>query len=490
VSKSGDLSRAKEWVFCNFDFLQTKLLSFSVNEVLLDFDLAISLFPEDEELSLILDTLRLSASTLSSNPFLLASELIGRLLGFRGSFSGIANLIEGAQKHAKSNYLLAPSLPSFTPPGGPVRTILKMTESRGEVSLLSFSPDASFLVTCYSAGRGRLRRGSGGTQVWNPKTGTLLYSIENFCPKEIIFLPNRSAFLGISPAPGFFDLPTGEVILELEGAEMLEIAMEDNLVVTHDGAKAFLVCNRSEVGMQLACWDLSTGKLSLLGLEERRLGQEEFKIAVSPCDRWLGLSTLSSLLLFDLSTQERVFRCQLPVKSNFNLEFMNDKLLVYNFFSHMILNCASRSVVRAFDVFDESEWRSLCPFPWVVKEKEREGLLLFQNLWDPYHTVSISTQVRKPKGLFGPLPFLFWTTKDVVLVSQPQGYTAFDLSRDGKELFTVTSPQGDFLRATFLPHKNILLASLSDSSVLVLDTKNLRSECLSISPFFPITLPD
>ena len=77
---AGMLDCLKENVLCNYDWLFTKLCATSFRDVINDFHAASETFPDDEELVLVLETLKLSTTALTQDHAQLASHLVGRLL--------------------------------------------------------------------------------------------------------------------------------------------------------------------------------------------------------------------------------------------------------------------------------------------------------------------------------------------------------------------------------------------------------------------------
>ena len=76
---AGMLDCLKENILCNYDWLFTKLCATSIRDVINDFHAASETFPDDEELVLVLETLKLSTKALTQDPAQLASQLVSRL---------------------------------------------------------------------------------------------------------------------------------------------------------------------------------------------------------------------------------------------------------------------------------------------------------------------------------------------------------------------------------------------------------------------------
>lgn len=113
---AGDVEKVKQNVLCNFDFLQTKLKGLSVNHVLDDFGDALTVFPENDDLKLVCETLQLSRDALNAAAGQLAAQLIGRLASPRSPSPSIARLLR--QAHHPSLPTFIPNIPCLTRPGG------------------------------------------------------------------------------------------------------------------------------------------------------------------------------------------------------------------------------------------------------------------------------------------------------------------------------------------------------------------------------------
>ena len=127
LSHSGQHEKAKVLALCNFEWLINKLQATSYVSLVQDHSLALSL-SSDQELSLITETLSLSASNLQVDPTSLAGQLIGRLILLKRDteFQHISNLLEQAESWGRSseNCQLIPKNSCLINPGGPLKTTL------------------------------------------------------------------------------------------------------------------------------------------------------------------------------------------------------------------------------------------------------------------------------------------------------------------------------------------------------------------------------
>ena len=127
LSHSGQHEKAKRLALCNFEWLINKLQATSYVSLVQDHSLALSL-TSDEELSLITETLSLSASNLQVDPTALAGQLIGRLILLKddAEFQHVSKLLEQSAHwgHSSENCQLIPKNSCLINPGGPLKMTL------------------------------------------------------------------------------------------------------------------------------------------------------------------------------------------------------------------------------------------------------------------------------------------------------------------------------------------------------------------------------
>ncbi|KAI1720798.1 NACHT domain-containing protein [Ditylenchus destructor] len=112
----------------NFEFLQAKLCSFPLQLVVADYEDAISKIEDADtcrQLSLVVDALRLSASLLSRFPYMLAFELLGRLLPLVSSNGHLKTLLCGCDMEGPQFNCFLPAHHCFHSPGGPLKYSLE-----------------------------------------------------------------------------------------------------------------------------------------------------------------------------------------------------------------------------------------------------------------------------------------------------------------------------------------------------------------------------
>ena len=121
-----------------FSFLQAKLIAFVLDELIEDYDLALS-SNNSKGLSLIRDALRLSAHVLRVDRAQLASQLLGRLLAFEQP--EIQYLLEQANVWADQPWM-RPMSPCLTQPEG-----AEFFTFRGQCGAWAITPDGQAVVT-------------------------------------------------------------------------------------------------------------------------------------------------------------------------------------------------------------------------------------------------------------------------------------------------------------------------------------------------------
>ncbi|KAE9547865.1 hypothetical protein FO519_008926, partial [Halicephalobus sp. NKZ332] len=112
----------------NFEFIQAKLCSFPLQALIADYEEALSKIEDPEairQLRLVMDGLRLSGSLLSRFPYMLAFELIGRLLPLASDNPCLLKLLTGCDLEAAKFNCFVPVHHCFHSPGGPLRFSLE-----------------------------------------------------------------------------------------------------------------------------------------------------------------------------------------------------------------------------------------------------------------------------------------------------------------------------------------------------------------------------
>ena len=141
-------SHLKASIFCDFTWILNKLLAMTFQNLMQDYSLLLSLV-HDKEVSIIQDTLLLSAHSLKIYPLSLAEQFLGRLNDLQNDvFPHISAMLTEARQwiHNSSSYLFLPLNQSLISPGGPLITTLS-----GHPSLIHSvcsSKKHSLLVSC------------------------------------------------------------------------------------------------------------------------------------------------------------------------------------------------------------------------------------------------------------------------------------------------------------------------------------------------------
>ncbi|KAK3736404.1 hypothetical protein QZH41_017906 [Actinostola sp. cb2023] len=150
---SKQLSILKERTLFNFDFLVTKMRASSLEVVLDDFTAALATFEDDNDLSELEKTLRLSAVALTTDARQLATQLIGRLLAFSKKsqeYPYISSLIK--QAYSSPVACLLPSHKCLESPGGSLITSFAINEDHLHYCAFSCDDKTAYLGTTTSDG--------------------------------------------------------------------------------------------------------------------------------------------------------------------------------------------------------------------------------------------------------------------------------------------------------------------------------------------------
>jgi WD40 repeat protein len=141
-------SKSKSLVFCKFSWILDKLHGLSVEDLVQDYGLCLSV-ASDPEVSIIRDTLLLSAYRLKAHPMSLAEQLLGRLNDLQNDlYPNIFILLQEARHwiHHATSFQFLPLNQSLVCPGGPLVTTL--SGHAGLVQSVSVSPDRNLMVSC------------------------------------------------------------------------------------------------------------------------------------------------------------------------------------------------------------------------------------------------------------------------------------------------------------------------------------------------------
>jgi len=114
--KANRLDDLKSAVFCNYDWISSKIRTSPVQRVIADFEIL-----DDRETNLVADALRMSKSALTVNPDSLGLELTGRLLPHIHKHPFLKRLIRNCDLDAQRCCPLVPNCQIYSAPGGPLQ---------------------------------------------------------------------------------------------------------------------------------------------------------------------------------------------------------------------------------------------------------------------------------------------------------------------------------------------------------------------------------
>jgi len=268
-----------------------------MEEILSDYTLALRIFPEDKELKMTRDSLRLCSSTVSSKNNLLSTELIGRLhhLAKDPQNPHLASLVHQSQVWAEKNHFPFPTNLCFQPPGGYLRSTLDGHSS--SITFSAFSPDSRNIVSATGL----------SIRIWDTDSGSLIHDVERYGGTYIgLFSPSNPWFFFFSnPSmiPRCISLETGDVPLEFEGAGSLVTFKREFMVVSEKGDLLVAGPADSKFGLSqgMVVWDAKTGALlSFLP------SKDCYTAAISSCGRWIAVSSVHSLDLYCQQTFQKL----------------------------------------------------------------------------------------------------------------------------------------------------------------------------------------
>jgi len=222
----------------DYRWLEARLEKTDITSLISDFDF----LPEDEELSLCQDCLRLSSHVLFENPFHLADQIMGRMQHI--SSSGIRGLIKQARTD-KGRPWLRPLTTSLTPPGGPlIRTLSGHTFGTRAVAM---TPDGRRAVSA---------SGDKTLKVWDLKSGQEIRTLSGHASevKAVAVTPDGRHAVSASGDKTLkvWDLKSGQEIQTLSGHSMRVNAA----IMTPDGRRAVSASD----DCTLKVWDLKSGQ--------------------------------------------------------------------------------------------------------------------------------------------------------------------------------------------------------------------------------------
>ncbi|XP_069134939.1 NACHT domain- and WD repeat-containing protein 1-like [Argopecten irradians] len=184
LTMAKNLEELKDQCLLRLDFLQTKLLSSSIRNVMADIQLAMKKFPLDYAINTLHDCFQLSMQTLLYDVNLLDLQLRDRLGGDQDE--GLRRLCEQC-KHITRPHLL-PDRDILTKPGG--QLVYLLSGHSAEVTGLDISRDGKTIVTCADDDEQSVK-------MWNLSDGTLIKSFNKLgrSPKRVRFMADDTLIL-------------------------------------------------------------------------------------------------------------------------------------------------------------------------------------------------------------------------------------------------------------------------------------------------------
>jgi len=320
---AGQQERLRKLLF-TFDWLQARLAATDVNSLIADYDL----IPDNTELRLVQDAIRLSGHVLAQDHTQLASRLHGHLCS--QTSSDIKTLLNQTKGRVYFCWL-RPTTCSLAPPGGALFRTLKGHSERGRA--VAVTPDGHQVV---SASDDRTLK------VWDLHTGKELWTLKGHSERvrAVAVTPDGQQVVSASNDKTLkvWDLDTGKKVRTLEGhserVRTVAVTPNGQQVVSgsHDrtlrvwdlhageevrtlrghfyGVRAVAMTpnGRQVVSASwdktLMVWDLSSGEpLKLLEGHSK----EVYSVAVTPDGQWaVSASKDHTLMIWDLRTRKKL----------------------------------------------------------------------------------------------------------------------------------------------------------------------------------------
>ncbi|XP_067662735.1 NACHT and WD repeat domain-containing protein 2-like [Haliotis asinina] len=179
-TEARQLDLLKKECLMNFPFLLSKLNASGIRPILEDFIAARNMYPDDQELKTVGESLQLSQDALVSYPNELPSQLLGRIK----VWDGLENLRAGCEKSPE--YFLQPDRSVLTEPGGQLVNCL--AGHKKELNGTDMTNDSKFIVTCsYDK----------SVKIWDTGSGKLVRSMDDIGedPEEVLLCCNDSVII-------------------------------------------------------------------------------------------------------------------------------------------------------------------------------------------------------------------------------------------------------------------------------------------------------
>nr|XP_006819758.1 PREDICTED: leucine-rich repeat and WD repeat-containing protein KIAA1239-like [Saccoglossus kowalevskii] len=159
--QSDRLGTLKVKVLCNYDWLIAKLKATSYSQLQEDFKMALQKYPDDENITVVAETLSLSRDALQIHPHHLASQLVGRIT----KTAGLEELLKRAR--APDITSLTPFLPFLSPPG--CQLVHSMAGHTSTITSMDITQDGRYIATASV---------DESIHIWAVKDGVLLKSVD------------------------------------------------------------------------------------------------------------------------------------------------------------------------------------------------------------------------------------------------------------------------------------------------------------------------
>ena len=308
----------------DFNWIQAKLEATDANSLIRDYDF----LPDDENLQLVQDAIRLSAHVLVQDKIQLAGQLLGRLLFFQES--NVQSML-GQACESKGYIWLRPLKTSLTPPGGPlIRTFEGHTHAVKGVAVMpdgkhaiSASSDKTLRIWDIDTGKqvrileghaklvnaialtedGRRAISASGDRtlrIWNIDTGKQVRTLEGHTDwvMSVDLMPDNRYAISASydGSLKIWDIETGEHQRTLEG----HIDSVNAVAVIPDGRRAI----SASKDHTLKVWDIETG--NQLGTLEGHIDSVNAVAVISDGRRAISASKDHTLKVWDIEAEKEL----------------------------------------------------------------------------------------------------------------------------------------------------------------------------------------
>ena len=318
------LSRAKEAILFNFNWLQTKMrakpLFMVIQDLLGLYNIHKHLnqqheglsMDDTEDIEILLEFLQLSQESLAKNPQHLAAEILGRL-GKYTDFEFLDLLLKGTRSHVESSAdsLILPMYQCFTPPEEFLRHRME-----GPTHFVGFLQDG-LLAVMFSQRH--------GTDIWHTHTGSLVHrfkvnpeqKLQNVIPgtKNEFVIIGHYSHLNHQTELRVISSQTGVKIVDAQfqqNFEALTLNKEDNMLVVATSMELETGTKKCLIGVDVRTKDV----LYTLPQEEvHEEGVTHIEIITGvnegECLLTIGSKRSRDMAFWDLDSEEMLFKLEL-----------------------------------------------------------------------------------------------------------------------------------------------------------------------------------